>query len=86
MNRFRELCVLFTLLILLFAPSSSHGTLITGFPSPSSSLARRRRTQQQRVFHFRPAVTSGPSKPKENYYESEKRKVPTGSNPLHNKR
>lgn len=83
MNRFQEFCLLFTLLLLLFSPRSIHGIRITGFPSPSS--AKRRRTQQQ-VFHFRPSVTSGPSKPKENYYESEKRKVPTGSNPLHNKR
>ncbi|KAM0955819.1 hypothetical protein ACFX13_024769 [Malus domestica] len=76
MNRF-QICLLFALLILFFAPRTH--AIRTSFPSPSSA-----RSQQV----FRPSVTSAPSTRdhEARNFESEKRKVPTGSNPLHNKR
>ncbi|BFG26081.1 hypothetical protein CerSpe_123550 [Prunus speciosa] len=73
MNRF-QLCLLFTLL-LFFAPTNNRA-IQTSFPSPASA-----RSQQV----FRPSV-SAPSTRQARVFDSEKRKVPTGSNPLHNKR
>lgn len=80
MDRFRCLCFLLlsTLLVLLLLASPRVGAIrTTTFSSPSSA--------HRQV--FRPRDSTSPfagSEAKD--LESEKRKVPTGSNPLHNKR
>ncbi|KAB2613571.1 hypothetical protein D8674_035887 [Pyrus ussuriensis x Pyrus communis] len=75
MNRF-QIFLLFALLIPLFAPRTH--AIRRSFPSPSSA-----RSQQV----FRPSMTSAPyTKDQARDFVSEERRVPTGSNPLHNKR
>ncbi|PON84511.1 hypothetical protein TorRG33x02_197160 [Trema orientale] len=82
MNRF-QLCLLLTLLIFL-APKYGHAIRITkqlNYNNPSYS------SPSNQVFRPRPVkAATGPFKGQARDFESQKRRVPTGSNPLHNKR
>lgn len=70
---------LFLLLSLLFlTPRRVHAIRTNKFSSrPSTS------TTQQQVFH---SFSNSPISSRGRVFKPEKRKVPTGSNPLHNKR
>ncbi|XAR55347.1 hypothetical protein NMG60_11035398 [Bertholletia excelsa] len=56
--------------LLLFSPATC--AVRWGFPAPATGV--------RRVFHPPVSTSAGRG------FESQKRKVPTGSNPLHNKR
>lgn len=79
MNRF-HLCLLLTLFIFL-APKKGiaiRTTKLTNIPSYSSPT--------HQAFRPRPVKTSAPFSGQARDFEAQKRRVPTGSNPLHNKR
>ncbi|CAL5203440.1 unnamed protein product [Lathyrus oleraceus] len=64
------------LTILLFLTPTCY-TIRTKFSGPSTST-------QQRVFHHQ--CVNSPISCRGREFESQKRRVPTGSNPLHNKK
>ncbi|CAJ2653696.1 unnamed protein product [Trifolium pratense] len=66
----------FLFLSLLFLTPKVHHAIRIKFSSPSSS--------HHHVFHI--PFFNSPIRSKDKDFKSEKRKVPTGSNPLHNKR
>nr|KYP34994.1 hypothetical protein KK1_043995 [Cajanus cajan] len=72
----KQLHLLLLLSILLFLTTRSHA-IRTKFSSPSSA------SSQQQALH--PWVNS-PISSRGRDFESQKRRVPTGSNPLHNKK
>ncbi|KAG2712138.1 hypothetical protein I3843_04G103500 [Carya illinoinensis] len=78
---FQCLCLLVALLGLVFTPIRLiDGIRVSSVPGPPSTA-----TAQVRV--FRPKVNNAtPFASHARDYQSEMRKVPTGSNPLHNKR
>ncbi|KAJ4835334.1 hypothetical protein Tsubulata_044462 [Turnera subulata] len=78
MNHFRICCLIFFFLVLFSSTPRSQAIRRSSFSAPST-------TTSQQVFRS----TSGSgfhSAAKSKEFESQKRKVPTGSNPLHNKR
>ncbi|CAL1407147.1 unnamed protein product [Linum trigynum] len=81
MMRFCLRPLLFTFLIVLlvamFAPMRIDAIRTTGFSAPSTATQQLFRPGDQVQY---PAVAGGAG------FRSEKRRVPTGSNPLHNKR
>lgn len=76
-NRFHYLFVLLTLLVLFADGRTEAIQTTTSFSSPSSTVSRQ---------VFRPSGSSSFPGSQARDLESEKRRVPTGSNPLHNKR
>ncbi|XVF21013.1 hypothetical protein REPUB_Repub12eG0053900 [Reevesia pubescens] len=81
MNRF-QLYSLLVIILLLFTPSSTQAIRRNNLVSDPSAKGRTRQPGQQ-VFH--PGSSSSPFTGQAGQFE-EKRRVPTGSNPLHNKR
>ncbi|KAE8075638.1 hypothetical protein FH972_014334 [Carpinus fangiana] len=75
MNRF-HLCSLLVALLLLFTPRRIYA-IRASFTVPS--------TAAEQAFRPRPVHAPFASQTR-GFFESEKRRVPTGSNPLHNKR
>ncbi|KAJ4831729.1 hypothetical protein Tsubulata_042525 [Turnera subulata] len=76
MNHFRICCLIFFFLVLFSSTPRSQAIRRSSFSAPST-------TTSQQVFRS----TSGfHSAAKFKEFQSQKRKVPTGSNPLHNKR
>ncbi|CAL5190319.1 unnamed protein product [Lathyrus oleraceus] len=69
----------FLILSLLFLTPRVHHAIRVKFSSPSTS------TSSHHAFHI-PFFNSSPIRSKGRDFKSQKRKVPTGSNPLHNKR
>ncbi|KDP30785.1 hypothetical protein JCGZ_13728 [Jatropha curcas] len=77
MNRFR-LCI-FVIALILFSLANTSQATARPFPSAPSATTSRRQA-------FRTAFNNVRFHGRAEELESQKRKVPTGSNPLHNKR
>nr|GMC55549.1 Clavata3/esr-related 20, putative [Ipomoea batatas]GMC70604.1 Clavata3/esr-related 20, putative [Ipomoea batatas]GME14436.1 Clavata3/esr-related 20, putative [Ipomoea batatas] len=72
-------CTSFLIALLLFTSPSI--TIQAVLPPPVDSSAPSERSSQQA---FQPLPAGAPAASRD--FEPEKRKIPTGSNPLHNKR
>ncbi|KAL5794143.1 hypothetical protein ACOSP7_002737 [Xanthoceras sorbifolium] len=90
MNRFQLCCLLIVAAaasLLLFYTPRIHAAR-SSFPSPSTRnhrhLQHQQEQQQEAAFH--PSVTAPSFSSTTREFESQKRRIPTGSNPLHNKR
>ncbi|XVE78426.1 hypothetical protein DITRI_Ditri13aG0143900 [Diplodiscus trichospermus] len=82
MNRFQQLCSLVFIIILVFTPRIQAIRRNILASDPSATIITRQQPRKQ-VFH--PGSSSSNFTGQAWQFE-EKRRVPTGSNPLHNKR